>query len=56
MKHCIQYFDPCCSGYPFQIARGKQEQWGKDYEEGKDMGCREREEKGAAEEEEERRT
>jgi hypothetical protein len=53
MKHCIQYFDPCCSGCPFQIAGGKQEQWGKDYEEGKDMGCREREEKGAAEEEEE---
>jgi len=35
------------------LLEGSKEQWGKDYEEGKDMGWREREEKGAAEEEEE---
>jgi hypothetical protein len=35
------------------LLEGSKEQWGRDYEEGKDMGWREREEKGAAEEEEE---
>jgi hypothetical protein len=44
------------AGTHFRLLEGSNQQWGKDYEEGKDMGWREREEKGAAEEEEERRT
>jgi hypothetical protein len=38
------------------LLEGSKEQWGRDYEEGKDMGRREREEKGAPEEEENLKT